>query len=87
MQRTYVEAIRRFKKIFNQIKASKVKEPTAMTLSSVAKNGQPSSRVVLLKEASEDGFVFYTNHQSRKAAELYQNPRAALSHRRSARRS
>ncbi len=45
-------------------------EPNAMTLSSVAANGRPSSRVVLLRGLSEQGLTFYTNYGSRKGQEL-----------------
>lgn len=50
-------------------------DPTAMTLSTVAANGQPSSRIVLLKHLDERGLVFYTNLGSRKAQEIATNPR------------
>lgn len=53
-------------------------EPTAMSLATVGADGRPSSRIVLLKEADEHGFVFYTNYQSRKGVELAANPHAAL---------
>ncbi|GAA3610315.1 pyridoxamine 5'-phosphate oxidase [Microlunatus ginsengisoli] len=52
-------------------------EPTAMVVSTVA-DGRPSSRTVLLKEADERGFVFFTNYDSRKGAELAGNPSVAL---------
>jgi pyridoxamine 5'-phosphate oxidase len=54
-----------------------IREPTAMVLSTCLE-GQPHSRVVLLKDFNEDGFVFYTNYRSGKGRELKQNPRAAL---------
>ena len=55
-------------------------EPLAetMTLATATSEGTPSLRAVLLKGADERGFVFYTNLQSRKADELFANPRAAL---------
>ena len=53
-------------------------EPTSMSLATVDTRGQPSSRIVLLKEVGGGGFVFYTNYQSRKGRELAANPRAAL---------
>ncbi len=52
--------------------------PEAMTLATATPDGAPSARMVLLKSYGEDGFVFYTNYGSRKAAELDANPRAAL---------
>ena len=52
-------------------------EPRAMTLATVASNGRPSARQVLLKEHGESGFIFYTNYESRKADELNQNPNAS----------
>jgi pyridoxamine 5'-phosphate oxidase len=50
----------------------------AMTLATVAEDGTPSARLVLLKGFDVRGFVFYTNLESRKSAELRGNPRAAL---------
>ena len=54
------------------------KEPSAMTLATVSPDGVPSARMVLLKGCDERGFVFFTNYESRKGAELAANPRAAL---------
>src|SRR5260370_37878302 len=53
-------------------------EPGAMTLATATADGVPSARMVLLRGFDERGLVFYTNYQSRKAAELDANPRAAL---------
>jgi pyridoxamine 5'-phosphate oxidase len=53
-------------------------DPTAMTVATVGPEGQPSARMVLLKGVDEQGFVFYTNLESQKAAELAANARAAL---------
>ena len=49
-----------------------------MTLATVARNGRPSARMVLLKGVDERGFRFFTNYESRKGRELAGNPRAAL---------
>ncbi len=49
-----------------------------MNLATATQDGRPSSRQVLLKDHGPDGFVFYTNYESRKAAELDANPVAAL---------
>jgi pyridoxamine 5'-phosphate oxidase len=52
--------------------------PEAMSLATATPEGVPSVRMVLLKQADQDGFVFFTNYGSQKAAELDANPRAAL---------
>jgi pyridoxamine 5'-phosphate oxidase len=57
---------------------SGMKEPTAMNLATANKSGIPSSRIVLLKDFDERGFVFYTNSLSRKGSNLAENPQAAL---------
>ena len=49
-----------------------------MALATASADGAPSVRMVLLKQADEDGFVFFTNYESRKGRELAENPRAAL---------
>lgn len=53
-------------------------EPTAMNIASVDEDGRPSSRMVLLKETNEQGFVFFSNYLSRKGRALLANPFAAL---------
>jgi len=53
-------------------------EPTAMALATTDAQGNPSVRMVLLKHADSRGFVFYTNLESPKAADLAANPKAAL---------
>lgn len=55
-----------------------IPDATAMTLATATKDGAPSARIVLLKDADAQGFVFYTNHASRKSHEISENPRAAL---------
>jgi pyridoxamine 5'-phosphate oxidase len=55
-----------------------VAEPNAMSVATVGADGQPSSRMVLLKFYDRSGFVFYTNYGSRKAREIEANPRVAL---------
>jgi pyridoxamine 5'-phosphate oxidase len=57
---------------------AQVPEPTAMTLASADAKGRPSGRIVLLKGLDPRGFVFFTNYESRKGAELAANPFAAL---------
>lgn len=53
-------------------------DPTAMTIATVDEQGQPSQRIVLLKDSGPDGFVFYTNLGSRKAQELKHNNKISL---------
>ncbi len=67
-----------FQKWFSEARAVAIHEPNAMTLATAGNDGQPSARIVLLKEVAEDSFVFYTNYRSRKGRELAGNPRAAL---------
>jgi pyridoxamine 5'-phosphate oxidase len=55
-----------------------VGEPLAMTLATATLDGQPSARVVLLREVDERGLTFFTNRDSRKGDELRANPRAAV---------
>lgn len=55
-----------------------LRDPTAMTVATVDKSGQPSQRIVLLKDFSEKGFVFYTNTSSRKAQDLAGNPKISI---------
>jgi len=53
-------------------------EPEAMTLATADVNGVPSARLVLLRRGGHDGYVWFTNYDSRKGRELAENPRAAL---------
>ncbi len=55
-------------------------DPNAVVLSTVGQSMQPSSRIVLLKEYGSvcDGFIFYTNYNSRKGKELYSNTKACM---------
>jgi pyridoxamine 5'-phosphate oxidase len=53
-------------------------DPTAMVLATVARDGQPSQRIVLLKEVTDSGFVFFTNYESRKASAMASNARVSL---------
>ncbi len=63
---------------FDETVASGLHEPNAMVVTTVSGQGRPSARLVLLKGFDERGFVFYTNYESRKGAELDANPAAAL---------
>lgn len=61
----------------NALKAD-IKEPNAMTLATATPDGNPSARVVLLKDYGPAGFTFFTNYGSRKSAEMDLNPHVAL---------
>ena len=67
-----------FKQWFDDAHKSGVLLPEAMSVSSCRADGQPSSRMVLLKTFDENGFVFFTNYGSRKSDELTQNSQVAL---------
>ena len=62
----------------DQVIGSGLKDPTAMVISTVSDDGQPSQRIVLLKHFDESGFIFYTNYGSRKAKEIAENDRVSL---------
>lgn len=62
----------------NESIEKKTNEPTTMHLSTVNADGKPSGRIVLLKEFSDAGFVFFTNYESRKASDLNSNNSASL---------
>lgn len=67
-----------FEKWLNQAMHSQVLEPTAMTLATANKDNKPSARTVLLKEFDTNGFVFFTNYDSRKGHELSENSYASI---------
>ncbi|WP_442681637.1 pyridoxamine 5'-phosphate oxidase [Sphingomonas sp. ASY06-1R] len=67
-----------FETWYAEAREAELNDSNAMTVSSVGADGQPSSRMVLLKGHDARGFVFYTNLQSRKARELIDRPKAAL---------
>lgn len=72
------DPLARFHVWFEEAKVREANDPNAVALATVDSSGQPSVRMVLLKEADARGFVFYTNIESRKGADLAANPRAAL---------
>ena len=63
---------------FNEAKKSEINDPNALSLATVGKNGIPSVRMVLLKDFNSDGFVFYTNLNSRKSEEIKSNSKASM---------
>jgi pyridoxamine 5'-phosphate oxidase len=72
------DPVDRFQEWFREAEQAGVEVPEAMTLATASPEGAPSARMLLLKGADEEGFVFYSGYVSRKARELEQNPRAAM---------
>lgn len=69
---------KQFSKWWNDVLASEIVEPNAMTLATASSDGLPSARIVLLKGFDTSGFVFFTNYNSFKSIQLQENPRACL---------
>lgn len=69
---------KQFQLWFDQARAEGGLEPNAMTVSTVSADGKPSSRICLLKDFDENGFVFFTNYTSVKGQDLATNPHASL---------
>lgn len=63
---------------FDEAIAAEALEPNAMNLATATRDGKPSSRIVLLKQIRPDGFVFFTNYDSRKGKQIDQNKYCAL---------
>jgi pyridoxamine 5'-phosphate oxidase len=72
------DPLRQFATWFAQAAAVGIRAPEAAALATATPEGVPSARVVLVKAADADGFVFYSNYESRKGSELGANPRGAL---------
>ncbi len=67
-----------FKEWFNEAKKTEINDPNALALATVGKNGIPSVRMVLLKDFNKNGFIFYTNLNSKKSNEIKLNPNASM---------
>lgn len=63
---------------FHEAKEGGIVEPNAMTIATAGKDAVPSARLVLMKEYSKNGVVFYTNYNSHKGHDLAENPKASL---------
>jgi pyridoxamine 5'-phosphate oxidase len=72
------DPIKQFQIWLDDAIAAKVPMPEAMNLATATPEGRPSARMVLLKQVDSEGFVFFTNYHSAKAAQLESNPYAAL---------
>lgn len=78
LQDTALEPFTQFENWFASAQQSEVREPNAMTLATIAANGRPKARIVLLKHVDKDGLLFYTNYDSQKGQDLIANPVASL---------
>ncbi|MGB5483475.1 pyridoxamine 5'-phosphate oxidase [Parasphingorhabdus sp.] len=67
-----------FESWFAEARKTEINDSNSMTIATADADGQPSARMVLLKGHGPDGFVFYTNQQSRKANDIAENPKAAI---------
>jgi len=72
------DPIQLFNEWMEEAKKTEPNDPNAVSLATSNKNNIPSVRMVLLKDFSKDGFIFYTNLNSQKGKELKQNPYAAM---------
>ncbi len=70
--------MKQFKLWLDDAMNAEILEPNAMTLSTVSSEGNPSSRVVLLKGLKENALVFYTNYESAKAQDIESNPQVCV---------
>ncbi|MES2660831.1 MAG: pyridoxamine 5'-phosphate oxidase [Verrucomicrobiota bacterium] len=72
------DPVAQFSEWFAQATELRLHEPNAMTLATVDETGMPYQRTVLLKYFDVEGFVFFTNYQSRKARQMAENPKVSL---------
>lgn len=72
------DPVQQFSKWWEEAMSSEIDEVNAMTLATADVAGKPSARIVLLKGFDENGFVFFTNYNSHKAAEIAANPFVSL---------
>ena len=67
-----------FKEWFNEAKKTEINDPNALSLATCDKKGVPSVRIVLLKDFSNNGLVFYTNLNSKKSNDIKENPNGSI---------
>lgn len=72
------DPVKNFQELYDLAHKLGVPDPTAMSISTVSENKRPSSRIVLLKDIEDGGFVFYTNYNSTKAQDIAKNPNVEL---------
>jgi len=73
-----VDPLELFKIWMVEAEKKEINDPNALSLATANKNGEPSVRMVLLKDLSPKGFVFYTNLNSRKSNDIKKNPKAEM---------
>lgn len=73
-----VNPIKQFDRWWQDAIASDIDEVNALTLATTSSDGKPSARIVLLKGYDSNGFVFFTNYESRKGKELAENPAGCM---------
>lgn len=78
MELQFEDPMEWFDQWLHEARATGMVDPNAMCLGTVGEDGMPSSRMVLLKERDEGGFVFYTNLGSQKGQQLVGHPKASL---------
>ena len=67
-----------FDEWFNEAKKTEINDPNALALATSSKDGEPSVRMVLLKDFNQNGFVVYTNLDSKKSTDIKNNPNASM---------
>ena len=67
-----------FKEWYEEAKKTEINDPNALSVATVDENGAPSVRMVLLKDYSAKGFVFYTNLNSKKSEDIKKNPQVSI---------
>lgn len=72
------DPIKQFEAWWGQVMQSGIDEPNAMTLATSTTSGKPSARIVLLKAIKHNGFIFYSNYDSRKGQQIRDNPFVSL---------
>lgn len=72
------DPLKQFALWYSDYEAAKPKDPNAFSLATASKDGQPHSRVLLLKGVDQGGFEFYSNYESDKGKELAENPKASM---------
>ncbi len=72
------DPIKLFEEWFTEAKKTEINDPNALALATADKKGVPAVRMVLLKDFSQNGFIFYTNLNSKKSIDIKENPNASI---------